>query len=577
MRLIRVTDEDSNVYTLDIDDSTSIGIDFQAYDFKEPGKRKIKISNNFSVPATANNLRIFGFPGNVHTISDRFYQKWYIDYYIDNIHLVKNSRMKLDKISLEENRIELFIFERKDIWEDMRNLLWPDMIPELLVWLRDVKGYPVRVGGSSTHEFGGSMQQFLGQYIGNTEGLTLPYYYGNLARFQEFGKTWFTEADFAFSEYWWGMISLYTYSQNPNEVTDVYYAEGGHFCIFMKTFFEFLEYKYGYNFYTSGDSFLGNIWDDTIIPKVYTPVRDISVYANDDFNVWAFFQRNDSFPGYFYPYKDAGDKVDKSVYDCVMAFMQHFNIVVDEGDNETDIKLLRFDDIVTNGTVYDWSGLASRPLFRPYVAGYGQKSYIKFASVYDGGPEYLNAKEITCGNHALDPEADLFEIDAYIPAVSAQWGAPVLDMEEALNTFEFFVNAATPQFVANRVKCWNRSNTIEEHCELNLYKATIISLDSEYAAIEAALLKPEYYELEKWLTLSDMIKFKPFNLYYFREVNGTCYINKISGFNPDKSTQPTKLEVIKLTNKAPEAVYNTNYWTDGIGDPFTDGVTDNYI
>ena len=42
----------------DIDDKTAIGIDLQAYDFKDPGKLKVNVSNSFSIPATAVNLRI---------------------------------------------------------------------------------------------------------------------------------------------------------------------------------------------------------------------------------------------------------------------------------------------------------------------------------------------------------------------------------------------------------------------------------------------------------------------------------------------------------------------------------------
>lgn len=575
MRLIRVTDVDGNVYQLDIDDSTSIGIDFQAYDFKEPGKRKINISNSFTVPATSHNMRAFGFPGNVHTRSNRFYEKWYIDYWIDNIHFVKNARMRLEQIDLEANRITLFIFEKADIWEDMRNLLWPDMIPELLLWLRDEKGYPVRVGGSSTHEFSGSLEQFLNQYVGNTEGLTLLRYFGNLAQFKKTGEAYYSEGDGTIDALF-GKIALYRYDVNPDDATDEYFAEGGHFSIFARTMFEFLEYKYGYNFYTAGGGFAGNIWDDYIISMITTPIRDICVSTIDG-TAWDFFQRNDSYPGYFYPHKDTGDKTDKSVFDFVQAFFHHFNIVIDSEDNSTDVKLRRFDDITLQGRVYDWSGLAKRPLFKPYVTGYAQNNYIKFASVYPGGNEYLNSKTIVCGNTSLDTEADLFTIDAYIPSLTAPaLGFMRLDSTESFETFTFML-AGPPTTFAQSIRCSNRLNTDEYFCSIPLGACWLVSLASEYATVSAALTHPEYYEIEKWLSLSDMVNFGPFNLYYFRELNGTYFINKISGFNPDKSKAPTKMEVIKITDKAPEAVFNTNFWTDGIGDTWTDGSGDSWI
>lgn len=576
MRLIRVTDVDGNVYQLDIDDSTSIGIDFQAYDFKEPGKRKINISNSFTVPATSHNMRAFGFPGNVHTCSNRFYEKWYIDYWIDNIHFVKNARMRLEQIDLEANRITLFIFEKTDIWEDMRNLLWPDMIPELLLWLRDEKGYPVMFSQSESDAFNGTMEQFLNQYVGNTEGLTFPFYFGNLAKFQKYGETEFSETEWELYG-WWGTISLYRYSVDPSTPTDEYMAEGGHFSIFARTLFEFLEDKYGYNFYTAGGGFAGNIWDDSIISSVYTPIRDICVSTITG-NKWAFFQRNESYPGYFYPYKDTGDKTDKSVFDFVQSFFHHFNIVIDSDDNSTDVKLRRFDDITLHGRVYDWSDLAKQPLFKPYVTGYAQNNYIKFASVYTGGNEYLNSKTIVCGNTSLDTESDLFTIDAHIPGFSKIYTAPLLDTEESFETFQFFVNAAPPMLnIAKRVRCSNRHNNAEYTANVVMLTAQLVRLSTEYLTLAGALTHPEYYEIEKWLSLSDMVNFGPFNLYYFRELNGTYFINKISGFNPDKSKAPTKMEVIKITDKAPEAVFNTNFWADGIGDTWTDGSGDSWI
>ena len=57
MRLLRINGE-----IADIDEDTAIGIDLQAYDFKDPGKLKVNVSNTFSLPATAKNMRILGSP-----------------------------------------------------------------------------------------------------------------------------------------------------------------------------------------------------------------------------------------------------------------------------------------------------------------------------------------------------------------------------------------------------------------------------------------------------------------------------------------------------------------------------------
>lgn len=575
MRLIRVTDADGNIYTLDIDEETAIGIDFQTYDFKEPGKRKINISNSFTVPATAQNMRAFGFPGNVHTASNRFYEKWYIDYWIDNVQFITNARIRIEEVDLDTKRISLFIFEKADIWEDMRNLLWPDMIPELLLWLRDEKNYPVMFAQTSIHSFNGTFNEFLEYYATTTEGLVLTLTFGNLAQYIQQGESVYSENEID-GTYLFGTIGLYRYAENPLDATDKYYADGGHFHIYAKTLFEFLEYKYGYNFYTAGGSFAGNIWDDLYIKGTHIPIRDIAVCTLNGSD-WDFFQRNESYPGFFYPYKDAADKPDKSMFDFVQAFFHHFNIVVDNEDNSTNIKLRRFDDITVNGKVYDWSGLAKRPKFKPYIPGYYQNNYIKFSSVYPGGNEYLNSKTIVCGNTSLDPEGDLFEIDAYVPAFSNILTAPMLDVEESFETFQFFVSVGIRTVFDIKVRCFDRNNVTEHVGYVNLYTPSLISMSGEYATISAALVHPEFYEIEKWLSLADMIKFEPFNLYYFQELNGTFYINKISGFNPEKSKAPTKLEVVKISDAAPDPIYITDYYVDGILDEYTDGIGDKYF
>ena len=59
MRLLYINNQ-----LADIDEETAIGIDFQAYDLKDPAKRKLNTSNSFTIPKTANNLNILGNPDN---------------------------------------------------------------------------------------------------------------------------------------------------------------------------------------------------------------------------------------------------------------------------------------------------------------------------------------------------------------------------------------------------------------------------------------------------------------------------------------------------------------------------------
>ena len=67
--------------------------------------------------------------------------------------------------------------------------------------------------------------------------------------------------------------------------------------------------------------------------------------------------------------------------------------------------------------------------------------------------------------------------------------------------------------------------------------------------MDSILAYPKFYEIKKWLTISDIRGFEFFKQYYISELNGSFFVNKIKGFNPDKSKDPTTIELIKVSSK----------------------------
>ena len=127
MRLLRINDID-----VDIDDQTAIGIDFQSYDIKEPGKNFINISNTFTIPLTANNKAIFGNAQDPQSLATDIYEESICNYWIDNEQLIKNSKCRVEEI---QDRISIFIFEKDDIWDTLKGVKWNDFIPDFITWL----------------------------------------------------------------------------------------------------------------------------------------------------------------------------------------------------------------------------------------------------------------------------------------------------------------------------------------------------------------------------------------------------------------------------------------------------------
>ena len=577
MRRLIITTPDGT-FDADIDNNTAIGIDIQTYDIKQPGKRKINISNQFTIPSTAKNMKIFGFPGNIASISLTPYADNYADYWVDNVQLIKNSRCKIQEVTSE--RITLLCFEKSTIWDELKAYLWKDFIYDFLMWMKTEKGLPVSMGASGTWTyFSGTLGELVDIYKDTTEGVVLAHYVGNLGDYYRVGYTHPLETQYTITLFIHELVE-----DRPDPEPDlITFGEGGHFSIYIKTIFEFLSFKYSTDFFTDGGSFAGNIWDDEFIKRVYTPARDICIEGDPGGTSWSFFKKNyvDELPGPIYverpgtfaPLDDVKDKNDKSMYDFVLSVFQHFNIIVKEVDE--GIKLRRFDDIEIYGNIVDWSGITGKPVFKPYVDGYGKHSYIKFKEIYPEGDKLLNSKDIQCNNMGLEEQTDLFEIDAYVPTFTSQSIVPVLNVKESFKTFQFFAHGDIGVFQIY-IRMWSRSTYDEWNTSKYLYPAQLVSLDAEYQLVERALEYPKYYEIDKWIKLSDIVNFDDYCFYYFKELNGAFFINKISGFNPQKSNAPTKLELFWISDKQPPPTFVTDFYTDGTGDEFSDGEGDYY-
>ena len=103
---------------------------------------------------------------------------------------------------------------------------------------------------------------------------------------------------------------------------------------------------------------------------------------------------------------------------------------------------------------------------------------------------------------------------------------------------------------------------------------SIYSIENEYNLLSKVLEYPEWREVSCWLTINDIINLRFYAQYYFQQLGGSYFINKIAGFNPSKSLVATKLELIKVSDKSPTTPPDTEYYVDGVGNGFTDGEGD---
>lgn len=517
MRLLKF-----NNVQIDIDEQTAIGIDFQGYDVKDPGKRKIAVSNSFTIPKTSHNLKQIGHAGNPQSISNIAYNPIVVQYYNDNKQLIRNGSARITEVS---NRISLLVYEKASFWDLMADFLWPNVQQELLTWLQDEKGYP-----SATAPFVGTFQDFIEDYIGTTEGLILPYFISNLAKYSPDELTYLEDTSSLWLKY--------------NTSSGIINGNGGHWCVFCKTIFEFIEYKYNVDFSVTSLVYDYNIFQDAIASIMYVPARNILI----EHTTTGFYFRIDT-EAQFLPEKTTLDKESKSLYDFTKSFFQHFNCLIDKIPT-TDLSekyiIRRMDDII-HAPVIDFSGgMSGDPTFKPILDGYKQNNYIKFGSIFEGGDKLRNSKKIVCQNKNLDAgttDDSLFTIDAYIPGEFVLGGdvTPDLSVGDSFKTFTFFVSVGS---ASTTIK--SQQNGVDKTASVVLGVAKLYSLASEYNTIASMAAYPKFYTIKKWLTLNQIDKLVYFARYWVRELNGYYFLNKVSGYNPQKSNEPTTVELIKL-------------------------------
>lgn len=542
MRILKV-----NGQILDTDANTAIGVTFQAMDLKDPGKRKVKYTNTFTVPKTANNMRIFGNPGDPQSIDLLIYNSQRFDYWEDNLYIIEGGKVRVEEVS---DRISLFATGVTDIWEDLKLYKTSDFFTDLFNWLNiPKKETPIL----------DTFANFLYPYTVALEGIYLPFFFSNL-----YGL----ERNEGLGDYIEDTSSLWLKYGGSKH--------GGHFCIYYKTIFQFLEYKYNVKFLTEGGILPGNIWDDPIASKFYHTFRSLDVGFNySGSNITGFYFRMASRYN-FAPHEDVAEMSDKSAYDIINCFFQYFNILIDEIDlaGEKVTRLARWDDL-TNAHVVDWSSkLTGTYKFSPKIDGYTQANTIKFSNVYEGGIETINSKVLTSLNKNLDAKSDLFSINCYIPGSIPIDNSyiPDLSTEDSFETNVCFINSG----LLRRVNVFAGDGITSVGASLVLNIPAIYSLDGEYRLLDSIIKYPKKYEIQKYLTLTDIIDIQFFKQYYIRELGASFFINKISGFNPNTPNKATTIELIKISEQTPIYPAGLEYYTDGIGDGWTDGINDYY-
>ena len=524
MRILKI-----NGVIANIDNATAIGIDLQTYDVKEPVYRKVKISNSFTIPITNLNLELIGRIGGPQNVSQTIYNVITCDYFINNTQYIFTAKLRVQKVkhdiqaNKEKGRIEIFVFEKADIWDTLKGVQWGDFVSAYFDSLV-IGGLP-----DSSAQVAGSWSDFITPYtlLAGSNELFIPIYVGNDA---EGGNNKYLSRNYLDA------------GVTPSE-------SGSGMCTFIKSIFEYIEDTYSVDFNT-GTVFDGNIWDDVIGSGMYTVIRDIFPL----FDTGYYFEIITASGGLQYMTNGLYEETrDKTLYDLVLAFFHKLNVIISPQEDGS-YKLRRFDDLETLAEVVDFSGnIEGLPEFIPFVPGYNQNSNIKIASIEEGLADTTSQRVLTSLNKNIDLEKELFKINEYVGNVTDQgvWDdfVPIVSTVTSFKNFKFFVNNGQDTNGCD-VRIIEGGGDISTNVS-DMFYAAFYSLAGEYTLLDTALNYPKYYEVKKWLNSLDLLNFEFFKLYWIRELNGSFFVNKIKGFNPEKSKQATEMELLRVSDRTP--------------------------
>src|SRR5690554_3754068 len=246
MRLLRINGE-----IADIDEDTAIGIDLQAYDFKDPGKLKVNVSNTFSLPATAKNMRILGSPGSPSRVDNTIYNRLSVDYQVRNTMYIKQGAARIT--SIKGGRIHLFVAERVTVIDSMKEISFIDFVTD---WFN-----------AQNHPTFDTFQELADFYANKQSGIAMRIVYSQ-------SSDAMLEAYAYFRAVWRELIGVGTVVTEDSGQTLEDNSFGGHFVVYINSLFDHIETYFGITLFSRTGA-VYSIFQDAIFNKLYISFQNI--------------------------------------------------------------------------------------------------------------------------------------------------------------------------------------------------------------------------------------------------------------------------------------------------------------
>ena len=581
MRLLRINGE-----IADIDEDTAIGIDLQAYDFKDPGKLKVNVSNTFSLPATAKNMRILGSPGNPSRVDNTIYNRISVDYQVKNKVYISNGSARVE--SIKKGRINMFVAQRPGFIERMKSVTLNQFLQQ---WFEN----------NFQNTAFANYQSLVNAYAEGHNGVILPAMIGPLVNLAD--KNGRIVEAFLYDTGVPGIGIINEMTMKVRDTSQGTTAHGGHFCVFIEPLFKYFEAYFGVNL-NSDLSAVYSLFNDDVFKMLFIPVRHINVNDNTPRLEWVDLGGSENMR----PLSDIIPYNNLSAFDLFSETLKILGYGVEEVGDGFEIVRLDYmgaipvaDDILPG---YMEAGFRENLEYKPIIEGYGQQNIIKMSPAENAG-EMAGARILLSNNENSEAKKELFKVNAYVPAMLRSYhmfnAIFVPNMAEAkaleyitflrlktsgaVTSYTFWVNGVhepTPSSATSENPTEASVNAINGEFGdpswrtlISVKIPEVYTVSAEYNFLEGIINSPETYKVKRWVTSSQMENFRKIATYYVPELGGWFYVNKIKGFNPVKSKQPVEFELIKLPwvrmPQLPEKpieisdrwIFESGFWDDG--------------
>lgn len=535
MRVLKIND-----VTADIDSSTAIGVDFEAWDPSDPGKQRVDSSNTFTIPLTTTNRSIFGFADDPQSGGDEVYDEVLVSYWADGARLLYKAVGRVTEMS---DRITLLCYQKDNFWTTLGDRTLGDLGGSFLAYL--YSNYGVPIAGYPSTSFASMISNYR-SLVTPANGVCVPYMLSNFR--------YYNDLEFGFND-----LYLSYYNSDDDEV---YY--GAHWCLYTRSLLKFLESSLNVDLHLDDTGVTGSLWADTNAYNSFFLMPNLVLNQSYDSgtstrSIWFKFNEDATFEP-----NGESSSLDIGLLDWLKIFMQTFNVITNQyydDNNKLHIEMYKFDDI-ESADMLDWSGkldAATKPKFKPLISGYGQKSYIYYSSVYTGATEYKGAKVIECSNVNLDATAELFSIDSYYPpniAITSTVGIENLVESEALNKIMFFVQGSTAfaNSVTFHLETGSSANNLIVTTAATPALSKFYAVANEYNTLATLADKPKVYEAKLWLSPKDVESLTAFHLVYIKELRGAFFVTKVKGYNPSMSKEATTVYLLKVSDITPSTL-----------------------